>query len=124
MTSKKTAHALIGSAALAVVLLSACGDDSGNTNTPPATSGAATASATVVIKDVKFVNASVRVSRGGQVVFDNQDTQPHTATADTGSFDTDSIAAGARKPITFDKTGTFTFHCSFHPFMTGTVVVE
>ena len=52
----------------------------------------------------------------------NTDDQAHTATS-SGNFDTGSIAAGAAASVTFDEPGTFTYICSFHPFMTATVTV-
>jgi plastocyanin len=115
---------------LCAIVITSCGDD--DAQEPAAAVGTdapatATATATVVIKDVKFVTSEVRVTTNGQVTFDNQDSQPHTATADPGapaSFDTDSIAAGAKKPITFDTAGTYTYHCSFHPFMIAKVIVQ
>jgi plastocyanin len=61
------------------------------------------------------------------VTFDNQDSQPHTATSDQSAaapFDTDSIAGGAKKPVIFSKAGTYSYHCSFHPFMTAKVIVQ
>ena len=39
-------------------------------------------------------------------------------------FDTGTIAPGKTKSVTLDKAGTFTFFCSFHPFMKGTITVE
>jgi plastocyanin len=115
---------------LTAAAFTACGDDDGSQSpaTPPAVDNSpATATATVVIKDVKFVTAEVRVSVNGQVTFDNQDSQPHTATSDQGApapFDTDSIGNGAKKSITFSKAGTYAYHCSFHPFMTAKVIVQ
>lgn len=107
-----------------IALAVSCGDDGASPSANNATDTGASMTATEVIKDVKFVNDEVKVKAGGQVVFDNQDTQPHTATADGGSFDTDSIDSGTKKSVTFANAGTFTFHCSFHPFMKATVVVE
>jgi plastocyanin len=73
-----------------------------------------------VIQDVAFTNPDVSVTVGGSVTFDNQDTQAHTA---SGEFDTDTIADGEMATVTFDEAGTFTYICSFHPFMKGTVTV-
>jgi plastocyanin len=102
---------------LAVVALAACGDDGA---APGETGGTATDAATVVIQDVAFTNPDVSVTVGGSVTFDNQDTQAHTA---TGEFDTDTIADGEMATVTFEDAGTFTYICSFHPFMKGTVTV-
>jgi plastocyanin len=54
----------------------------------------------------------------------NHDSVSHTVTADEGSFDTGNIGQGESKTVTFDKVGTFSYHCTYHSNMTGTVVVE
>ena len=53
----------------------------------------------------------------------DQHRQPGAHRDELGNFDTGSIAAGASATVTFDEPGTFTYICSFHPFMTGTVTV-
>jgi plastocyanin len=65
------------------------------------------------------------VKVGAKVTIKNSDEQAHTATSDTsGDFDAGAIDPGGSKEITFDKAGTFTYHCSFHPFMHGTIEVK
>jgi plastocyanin len=59
---------------------------------------------------------------GGSVVWTNNDTQQHTATS-AGNFDAGAIQPGSTATVEFETAGTFTYICSFHPFMTGTVVV-
>ena len=58
----------------------------------------------------------------------NQGKRNHTATADPGqriSFDTGTIEPGKRKQFKLQRSGRFTYHCRFHPFMRGQVrVVE
>lgn len=56
----------------------------------------------------------------------NNDNTQHTWTADTAQADTwdsGSLAIGAAFSHTFGAAGTYSYHCSIHPFMTGTVVV-
>jgi plastocyanin len=72
----------------------------------------------------KFEPAQLTVKVGDTVTFQNTGSQPHTATADDNSFDTGATSAGESKTITFSKAGTFAFHCSFHPWMKGTVTVS
>ena len=49
----------------------------------------------------------------------------HTATADGGSFNTGSIADGGTSAlITMGTAGAFSYHCSFHPTMVGTLNVN
>jgi plastocyanin len=57
------------------------------------------------------------------VTWTNQDFAPHTATADDGSFDTGRLDQGETGSVTFDQPGTYTYTCTFHPNMKGTVVV-
>lgn len=153
MTRARRRAAAIAVAMTAPLLVAACGDDgaamnaasvpatgapmsgasgsmstgsmsTGSTGTGAMSATPAAKSATVVIKGVRFVDKSVTVAVGGTVTFDNQDNQAHTATGDaSGGFDTDSVAAGMKGTVTFDRAGTYTYHCAFHPFMVGTVVV-
>ena len=59
------------------------------------------------------------------VTFVNQDSATHTVTSDTSSvFDSMDIAAGASWTHTFSTVGTFTFHCKYHSYMTGTITVK
>ncbi len=78
----------------------------------------------VTIKNYSFIPAKLTVRAGTKVVFHNRDATAHTATADAGGFDTGTIAPGAAKRVVFSKPGTYTYHCSFHAFMTGTVTVR
>jgi plastocyanin len=127
---------LIVLAAVLALALAACGDDDDDDSaaTSATTAAAATtaagggassgaASATEVIKGTAFTEKEVRVGLGGSVVFDNQDSQPHTATADDGLFDTGRIEGGSKTTIVFAEVGTFAFHCAIHPSMTATVIV-
>jgi plastocyanin len=71
-----------------------------------------------------FAPATITVSKGTSVTFANRDSASHTATADGASFDSGTVAQGASKQITFSTVGRFTYHCAFHPFMHGTIVVQ
>ena len=91
--------------------------------TTVAPTGSASANeATVGIADFTFTPASVNIPVGGSVVWTNNDKQQHTATS-AGNFDAGAIQPGTSTTVAFDKAGSFTYICSFHPFMTGTVVV-
>jgi plastocyanin len=79
--------------------------------------------ATVSIVDFAFQPGSVEVAAGGTVTWTNTGQAPHTVTADDGSFDSGQLAPGASFSQTFNTAGTFTYHCSIHPQMTGTVTV-
>jgi plastocyanin len=67
--------------------------------------------------------ATVRV--GQTVAWRNNDGTTHTATQDSGAFDTRSIPGGATSaPITMSSAGTLDYHCTFHPSMVGSISVS
>lgn len=93
------------------------------TESEPAPSGAAAKSEKVQIVEFTYEPDPVVVQAGGKVIWQNEDTAPHTATADDGSFDTGTIEKGKLGSATFKEPGTFTYHCEIHPTMHGTVEV-
>lgn len=66
----------------------------------------------------------VTLAAGGTVTWVNNDTTTHTSTADGGAWASGSIAPGGQFSRTFGTAGTFTYHCSIHPNMIGTVQVQ
>jgi plastocyanin len=121
------------------------GDDDGDTSadtgaattteqsdTPPATepsgnapapSGEAVRSAKVEIVDFAYDPDPVTIQVGGKVIWLNQDSAPHTATAEDGSFDTGTLEEGKLKSESFKEAGAYPYICSIHPSMQGTVEV-
>jgi plastocyanin len=79
--------------------------------------------ASVRIVNYSFLPPTLTIKVGTRVTWGNKDATAHTATADQGSFDTGTLNKGQRMTITFNKPGTFTYHCEFHAFMTGTIKV-
>jgi len=78
--------------------------------------------ATVTISGFAFNPGETTIARGGTVTWTNNDDTTHTVTfADnTGSG---QLQKGGNFSKTFDATGTFDYHCSIHPSMTGKVIV-
>lgn len=99
----------------------ATGEDS--TESEPAPSGEASKSEKVEIVEFTYQPDPVVVQVGGKVTWQNEDTAPHTATADDGSFDTGVIEKGKLGSATFKEPGTYTYFCEIHPTMHGTVEV-
>jgi plastocyanin len=89
----------------------------------PAPSGEAVRSQKVEIVNFSYDPDPVTIQEGGKVIWLNQDSAPHTATADDGSFDTGVLQEGKLKSETFKEAGTFTYHCELHPNMHGTIEV-
>lgn len=94
------------------------------TSQPSATAPTTAAANAVTIQNYAFSPSTITVKVGDSVTWTNQDSTAHTATADDGSFDTGVLSQGASKTVTFSKAGTFPYHCSMHPYMKGTVVVQ
>ncbi len=97
----------------------------GSTPTQPSTGG--TADVTLRITGMNGSNSYApnpgTVKAGQTVAWQNSDSISHTATG--AGFDTGAIAPGATSaPITFNTAGTFSYHCSFHPSMVGSLSVS
>jgi plastocyanin len=76
------------------------------------------------ISNYTFAPATLTVTARTTIAWTNKDSTPHTATASSSSFDTGAIDSGQTKEVTLTKPGTYTFVCSFHPFMHGTIIVK
>lgn len=68
-----------------------------------------------------FRPSRVNISRGDVVKWVNRDNVSHTSTSN--SWDSGTVAPGDSFRRRFRRAGTFRYHCSIHPSMTGTVVV-
>ena len=67
---------------------------------------------------------TVVIGVNNTITWTNNDSAPHTVTADDGSFTSGNIAPGATFNFTFTTAGTYKYHCVYHPWMTGTVIVK
>ena len=76
----------------------------------------------VRIDDLAFTPATLTVAVGATVTWRNDDTVPHTVTADGGTFTSPTLAPGATYSRTFSAAGTFPYHCSIHTSMHGTIM--
>ena len=79
----------------------------------------------VVIQNFAFSPNSLTVKVGTTVTWINQDSTTHTITSDNGAFQSSGdINSGSNYTFTFSKAGTYPYHCSIHPNMKGTIVVQ
>jgi plastocyanin len=133
-------RSLVPASVLVLALaVAACGSSGSGSSTPaPVTSApsvppaesmsAAPAPAgdegAVQIADFAFAPGSITVAAGSTVTWTNGDSAGHTVTADDGAFDSGTIANGATFTQAFPDAGSFAYHCTIHPAMTATVVVE
>ena len=61
---------------------------------------------------------------GECVTWTNNDSATHTVAAGDGTFKSGDLAKGGTFSFTFTKAGTYTYICSIHPQMKGTVIVQ
>ena len=77
------------------------------------------------MRQLAYEPARLEVAAGTTVVWTNDAPLAHTVTADDGTtFDSGTIEPGSRWAFRFTRPGTYTFHCTPHPFMKGVVVVK
>jgi plastocyanin len=72
-----------------------------------------------------YVFPPIAAAPGATLTLVDQDDEPHTVTANDGSFRAgpfDNTAPGTLVAPT--KAGTYPFHCEIHPTMHGTLVVN
>lgn len=134
----RTGAALIG----AVALMTACGGSDSGESSSPSTSSASTSStssstssdtpsesqpaaeAVITISDFEF-SVPDAVPAGAEITVTNKDDVGHTVTADEGDTFDVQIGPGETKTFTApESAGEYAFHCTPHPAMTSTLVVE
>ena len=80
--------------------------------------------ALVVISGSAFGPQNITINAGQTVTWRNDDAIAHTTTSDTGLWNSGNLATGNTYQRTFSTAGTFTYRCTIHTFMTGTVTVQ
>ncbi|HEY3107828.1 MAG TPA: galactose oxidase-like domain-containing protein, partial [Chloroflexota bacterium] len=91
--------------------------------TPSPTATTSAAAPAVTIADFAFQPNALTVQVGQTVSWTNSGLRNHTATSDTGLWDSGTLAQGGSFSFAFGTPGTYAYHCSIHPSMTGTIVV-
>jgi len=113
---------IVALTALGVLVLAACGSDSNSSSTTVATPTTAAAAATPT---TAASGSATTAAAGSTLKLVDADDEPHTVTANDGSFD--SVPFSPNKPTTLTvptAPGTYAFHCKIHPTMHGTLVVQ
>ena len=78
----------------------------------------------VKIDNFTFGPAEVTVKVGTPITWTNHDDIPHTVVSTDKEFKSKVLDTDEKFSTTLSKAGTFTYFCSIHPKMTGTVVVQ
>lgn len=80
----------------------------------------------VEIRNFAFNPAKITVKKGTTVTWTNQDSAKHDITPTGGGSDfkaSELLGKGESYSFTFNTAGTYTYLCSPHPYMKGTVEV-
>jgi plastocyanin len=124
---RSTHWSILAVVVLASGLAAGCG---GGDDKNPMNPGGGTPDVTINITGQNGANSynpsPDTVTVGQTVAWHNGNGTTHTATADNGTaFATGNVGAGSRSAaIQMNTAGTFTYKCSIHPAMTGTLVVK
>ena len=79
----------------------------------------------IVIKDFHFSPETITVKSGEKLTWINRDEEPHTVVSVEKQFKKSSaLDTDQEFTITVGAPGVYTYFCSVHPKMTGTIVVE
>jgi len=78
----------------------------------------------IEIKDFAFNPQTITVKSGEKVTWINRDEEPHTVVSVEKQFKkSTALDTDQEFTITAGAPGTYTYFCSVHPKMTGTIVV-
>jgi plastocyanin len=79
----------------------------------------------IEIKDFAFNPQTITVKSGDKITWINHDEEPHTVVSVEKQFKKSSaLDTDQEFTITAGAPGTYTYYCSVHPKMTGTIVVQ
>ena len=111
---------MIGSGFLVAILClsNSCSKSStSNTTTNPGANE-------VWIQGMAFNPATITVNAGTTITWTNKDGVAHTVTSNTGVFDSGTVNPNGTYSHLFSTAGSFPYHCTVHPSMTATVIVN
>ena len=74
---------------------------------------------------LQFRPAAIVVSKGATVTWANQDNLAHNVTFSDGTITSiGDFSSGSKSTVMPATAGTYTYQCTIHPGMNGTVTVE
>lgn len=133
--------AMVGTLA-ATLALTGCGGDDNQDRSPSSAGGttptsnpspAPSSSVTVSIPQnsmnlgaAAYGTNPLVIARGTMVTWTNDDSVNHSATSDTGIWDSGVLTPGQSFSWTFNSAGTFPYYCTVHgkASMSGTIEVQ
>jgi plastocyanin len=108
--------------ALAGVMVMVAGCTSSSNPSPgPVTSTASQNN--VSIQNYSFSPSMLTIQKGANVTWKNSDSVQHTVVSDSPAFSSPLLNTGDSYTFQFNSTGTYSYHCSLHTYMKGTITV-
>ena len=85
--------------------------------------------AEIAIENFAFAPATLTVAPGTSVTWNNHDEEPHNivnvpAAGQPRVFRSQAVDGGEKYSFVFNQPGTYSYICSIHPHMQGTIVVK
>jgi plastocyanin len=80
--------------------------------------------AEIHIDNFAFTPAETTVAAGTKVTWLNRDDIPHTVVESKMTFRSKALDTDQTFSFTFTAPGTYSYFCSLHPHMKGTVIVK
>jgi plastocyanin len=138
LSTKRSGLSAAGAVLVLVMVATGCGSSSKASTAgaaastmpssmmPSSTAGsaAATGGMTIDIKNFSFMPMSATVPVGTKVTWKFEDSTAHTVKADDGSYTSPALSSGQTFSHVFTKAGTYSYICSIHQYMHGTIVVK
>ena len=90
----------------------------------PALGASGPAAAEIQVSAMKFPSDTTRIAAGQIVRWINRDPLDHTITFDSAGPASGPLPPKGSYAVKFDRPGTYSYHCTPHPFMKGVVVVR
>ena len=79
----------------------------------------------IEIKDFAFNPKTITVKSGEKITWINRDEEPHTVVSVEKQFKkSTALDTDQEFTVTAGAPGTYTYFCSVHPKMTGTIIVQ
>jgi len=79
----------------------------------------------IEIKDFMFNPPTITVKSGETITWINRDDEPHTVVSVGKQFKkSPALDTDQQYTVTIGTPGTYSYFCSVHPKMTGTIVIE
>ena len=120
----RSAAVLAGLCAIAAAGLTASCFSERTTGTTQDCAGTPSDPCVVEIRNFTFQPSTLRIPAGATVTWVNRDAVVHTSTSDGPGWDSGALAPNASYSRQFAAAGQFPYHCSPHPNMQATIVVE